>query len=504
MKKLIRMAIVAIAVIALGATIMNGIAWDELRSNSEPAMAYNQVEQSQTETEVVQTTETQPTVSAAPSAWYHFFNTDLQGEDSEDDFNFGPNPIQQGLTAKEYDQIFRETVRADPAIGAANLAWFDAKVGTRYLGEFYDSCKQDWAKTMNEAKLKFMADQGLYNRTLDAWFSYLDSAVTEITVFHATSGIVDQMYMNPFTVDGVPDIVVLKTLQSQGDFLKYKLQIKGSSETTDGNGSAQEISFMTRIDCRFQPSNVAQVMKITPQPQPTKQTPTTTPTKPTPTTPTKPTPTTPSKPTPTTPSKPTPTTPSKPTPTTPSKPTPTTPSKPTPTTPSKPTPTTPSKPTPTPVPSYNKDKTKGTTGDVVKPNDNPGTGPNTNNGVGSTTSSKDKPTNSGNGMTYPEYKQEVQEIKEVNQTQRTGKDNNTPSYTPPSTTVTTKDSTGKTTTTTTTKPTVDNNGDKGNGSQSAPINNPTPVVQPAKSAETNKPITNTESNPAGEWSGPPD
>ena len=153
------------------------------------------------------------------------------------------------------------------------------------------------------------------------------------------------------------------------------------------------------------------------------------------------------------------------------------------------------------TPSYNKDKGKGTQGDVVKPNDNPGPGPNTNNGVGATKSSKDQPTNTNNGQTYNDYKADQKELANVNKTQKTGSDNNTPSYTPPSTTTTTKDSSGKSTTTTT-KPAVDNNGDKGNGG--APVNTPTPVSKPSTSADTGKPISNDASNPAGAWGGPPD
>ena len=96
----------------------------------------------------------------------------------------------------------------------------------------------------------------------------------------------------------------------------------------------------------------------------------------------------------------------------------------------------------------------------------------------------------------------MSDLAKTNKTQKTGNDDNTPSYTPPSTTVTTKDSSGKSTTTTTKPAVVDNNGDKGNGG--APVNNPTPVTKPSTSAETGKPISNDSSNPAGAWGGPPD
>ena len=437
-------------------------------------------------------------VDSANNGWY-YYNTALQSDsDESNNFNFGSKPGGEGWTAADYEAEFRERLRNDPALGAATMAYHDAILGTRFMGTFYDECAHEWDKAINTAKERFIADPALYQQTLEQFFAFLDIGQTEVR--DSDAGLTDQMYMNPYTVSGVPDVIVMKTGDHGGKFLVTSYTIKGAASGTanagDGAVVNDERKFETayRIDCGYQPTNVAEVMKITPQPQP----------KPQPTS----TPSNPSKPvTPSSPSKPvTPSSPSKPvTPSSPSKPvTPSNPAKPvkpvTPSNPVKPvTPVTPVKPV---APSYNKDKNKGTKGDVVKPNDNPGLGTNTNNGVGATKSTKDQPTNTNNGQTYNDYKADQKELAEINKTQKTGSDNNTPSYTPPSTTTTTKDSSGKSSTTTN-KPKVDNNGDKGNNG-GAPVNTPTPVSKPSTSAETGKPISNDASNPAGAWGGPPD
>ena len=471
--KLAGWASAIIAAIIVLAMAVNMLPW---HSGDRAVMSYEEAET----TSVVDASDGTASGTVMSNGWY-YYNTALQSDsDESNNFNFGLKPGGEGWTAADYEAEFRERLRNDPALGAAVMAYHDAILGTRFEGVFYDECAHEWDKAINTAKERFIADPTLYQQTLEQFFAFRDIGKTEVR--DSNAGLTDQMYMNPYTVSGVPDVIVMKTGDHGGKYLVTSYTIKGASSGTadagDGAVVNGERKFETayRIDCGYQPTNVAEVMKITPQPKP----------QPTPT------PSNPSNPvTPSSPSKPvTPSNPAKPVkPVTPSNPV-------------KPvTPVTPVKPVKPVTPSYNKDKSKGTQGDVVKPNDNPGTGPNTNNGVGATKSTKDQPTNTNNGQTYNDYKADQKELANVNKTQKTGSDNNTPSYTPPSTTTTTKDSSGKSTTTTT-KPAVDNNGDKGNGG--APVNTPTPVSKPSTSAETGKPISNDASNPAGAWGGPPD
>lgn len=199
---------------------------------------------------------------ASDATWYYFYNTDLQYDsDTENDYNFGSNPYNADWTARDYDQDFRARLEKDPALGAADIAWLDANVGTRFLGEFYDSCKGDWAKTINVAKVAWLKDHNLYKKTLVAFFAFLDTGKVEIA--EGGKGITDQMYMNPYTVDTVPDVIVLKTDQQDGPFLVYSLTIKGNIKTVK-----------YRIPCGYQPTNVEKVMNIAPQQKPSTSTPT--------------------------------------------------------------------------------------------------------------------------------------------------------------------------------------------------------------------------------------
>lgn len=355
--------------------------------------------------------------------WIHFYNLDLTGTD--DQFNFGPKPNCD--SAKEYDKEFRERLKKDPALAAAATAWLDANVGTRYLGVFYESCKEDWAETINKAKDDFAADQMDFYHDLDAFFAYMDTGKVSV---RDCKNVTDQMYQNPFTTSGIPDVIVFETTDQSGQELVYTFNIKGNKV---------EVAF--RIDCGYQPTNVAEVMKITPQKKPTTETTT--------------------KKSTTTKKKTTPKKTPDPTPT------------------PKPTPT--PEPTPDPTPEYNKDPNKAPK-ENTEPNDDPGPGENTNNGKDATESTKDQPTNSNHYDSYDDYQKDVQELKETNETQKTGGDSNEPSTPAP-----TKD----------TK--VDNNADKGTGNGG--IDTPTQTQKPATEAGTGNAINDS---PGEAWEGPAD
>ena len=184
---------------------------------------------------------------------WHFYNNDVQGGSEDDDFNFGPEPTVS--TATDYDKDFRSRLEDDPALGAADIAWADAWLGTRYLGEFYESCNEDWAKTINAAKEAWIKDPDAYKQTLDAFFDMLNTADVKVT---AGNGLEDQMYMNPYTVDGTPDVIVLVTPDHTGKFLTYSFTIKGTGKV--------KVSY--RVECGYQPTNVEEIMGITPQDKP--------------------------------------------------------------------------------------------------------------------------------------------------------------------------------------------------------------------------------------------
>ena len=403
---------IAITTILLAIIMGAGIAWGQMAPQAADASA-----DATTKT----TTISDDTETVTPGGWCHFYNLDLKNDgDDSNNYNFGSDPYKAGEAkdAKYYDADFRERLKWDPALAAADTAWLDAKVGTRYLGEFYESCKGDWAKTMNAAKDRFAADQMAYYEDLDAFFAFLDSAV-KVEVRECQS-VTDQMYMNPYTKSGVPDIIVLETTDHSGYELVYTFVIKGD---TPEAAAANTFEVAYRINCGYQPTNVAKVMKITPQPSPTPG----------------------PNPSPTPGPNPEPTPGPNPEPT--------------------PTPT----PTPDPPEPSNPKKDPSKLTDVnTEPNDDKGPGPDTNNPSDSQHSTADESTNSTSYDSYDDYKADIKELEEVNESQKTGGDSNEPSTPAP-----TKDTN------------VDNNADKGTGNGG--IDKPTETKEPAKEADSGKP-----------------
>ncbi|MBR5046419.1 hypothetical protein IKX73_02180, partial [Candidatus Saccharibacteria bacterium] len=312
-------------ILSILACLIFGVNWKSLRKQEQRVIPTATATPAVTATAVPTTTPT-TTPTATPDAtprWY-FYNTNLLGDNEpSNDFNFGTHPIEKLLkkklesgelklesgdwlyelmvdydeatpfevrfyqivsshagknpskkqieqlaeqyelrffeiiSAKELDQELRERLDNDPALGAAVMAWCDAKLGTRYLGVFYDEVEGKWDAAMNAAKVRWMEYPADYNRTLAAFFTFLDQAKVEVVA--VSGGLNDQMYMNPYTTDHVPDVIVRETTDTKGLFLRYTFNIKG-----------QETEVAYRIDCGFQPTNVATLMKITPQkPTPT-------------------------------------------------------------------------------------------------------------------------------------------------------------------------------------------------------------------------------------------
>ena len=352
----------------------------------------------------------------------------LADSDPANNFNFAPSPLTEGAMAEDYDFDFRKKAAQDPAFAPAVMGWWDAITGTRFTGRFYETCKGQWADTINMARDEFSTDADVYYEALVAFFRMMDDAKVSIRMGY---NLRDQMYMNPYTSSGVPDVIVMTTDHSDGIFLVYSIEIKGNTF---------EIPY--RIDCGYQPTNVQEVMNIIPDdtprnnPQPNPQ----------------PTPQPKPKPNPETETQPE-----------------TQPQTQPETQPQTQPETQPQSETNPPMPK--KDPKESPTVNT-QPNDDPGPGPATSNGDGATTSTADQPTNSDHYPSVEDYQKEVEELGTINQEQKTGDDPSIPS-TPPTATDSGANVGDNANETPNAQPvTVDNNGDVGNGG--AVINTPTP------------------------------
>lgn len=191
-----------------------------------------------------------------------FMNYALQfDDDPSNDFNFGPNVWDPNHTeAKYYDELWRKAMLQCPGICAGCLAWFDCRLGTRKLmGDFYEACKENWATAINVAKDAFILDPELQRSKCELLFTMLDEHATCV-IRAGEKGITDQMYIDPYTDNGIPDVIVMETEQTLSHFLVYRVEIKGN---------IFEVIF--RLECGFQPTNCAKEMDIKPVPQPQKK-----------------------------------------------------------------------------------------------------------------------------------------------------------------------------------------------------------------------------------------
>lgn len=182
---------------------------------------------------------------------------DIQGKNTRELVNLvGPGYIVSELI---------EELRLDPAKAAAVMGWKDALFGERtYLGEFISEWKDrpdEYMTLINGAKDAWAYDQASFYKVLKHFVNDLKMA-NYITVRYQASGIDDQMYqVGAKTADEVgeisPDVIVMESRDHSGYFLVIGWIIKGE---------VREVAY--RLDCGFQPCNVAEVVGVTPQANP--------------------------------------------------------------------------------------------------------------------------------------------------------------------------------------------------------------------------------------------
>lgn len=189
---------------------------------------------------------------------YHFYNLDLQqNNDPADDFNFGYDRYAAAQASDNnithwLDADFKSSLEEDPALAAATMAYADSVLGTRFMGVFYDSADADWSLAINRARDYFIKHPQRWHKRVANFVKFLDEHATASLA--AADSYTDQMYMNPYTTSGKPDVIAMTTSQQTGHYLSYKIVIKGNNFTLN-----------YRCECGYQPTGVVKTMGITPQ-----------------------------------------------------------------------------------------------------------------------------------------------------------------------------------------------------------------------------------------------
>ena len=265
-----RWAVIVVAALAIIAILLFGvfnIGQNWQASNNEEVIAETPAPTAEVmESELIP--EPTPEVTAEPIAapvvevtWYHFRHYDLlEDDDLENDFNFGPSAYAEGMTAQEAMDKHWADMEDDPALFVASMANFDVYLGTDLMvpGTHYDQDWSDgyWTTIMNEEIQCYMANEAEYRAVYDrakAWVYQYAS-----TTLDYETDVRDQMYM--VSIGGfneAPEVIVAKTDQPTGHILRYNFRIKGN-----------DFAVPFRAECDFQPTNVAGVMKETPQENP--------------------------------------------------------------------------------------------------------------------------------------------------------------------------------------------------------------------------------------------
>jgi uncharacterized membrane protein YgcG len=193
---------------------------------------------------------------AASETNYHYYNDEVRCDsDPNNNYNFGPNPYVEGKDANYYAEDFAERRDKDPALLSATALTLDAVTGSDYIGQIlYEGYnkKLDVLQKTNAATIVLTDEENtkIFNSTNQAIDEMLASATSVELV--KEENIRDQLYMNGYTVNGIPQVVIYETDVTSDWCLVYTFRIKTST-----------VRVAFRIPCGYQWTNPTEVLNIT-------------------------------------------------------------------------------------------------------------------------------------------------------------------------------------------------------------------------------------------------
>ncbi len=168
------------------------------------------------------------------------------------------------LSVDDVKAVYYERLMSDPTQLAASAAWYDVTFHTDFLGEFmvnYEGQEERWMKIINHAAEWWAENPTAFYQAADRFVQELEHC-NEIRLRYIAGGITDQMYMDGMVPGEMPRVIVMKSPDQSGWVIEFVKIIKGNAHVAG-----------YRTTCGGQPYNVAEILGVTPQENPTKPSP---------------------------------------------------------------------------------------------------------------------------------------------------------------------------------------------------------------------------------------
>lgn len=160
--------------------------------------------------------------------FHHFY---LFEDDNPDNNSwFASNEYDPNLSATEYLAKWKKDAERDPLMMAGFIACVDAARHTDLIGSHYKGDDGEWADIINQCIVDCLSDQKNFVHLSEVFLNLLANEA-RVPYIVESADMIDQMYVDGYTYDGIPKIVVVRTHQ-KGHMLVVPLRTKGD-ETND-------------------------------------------------------------------------------------------------------------------------------------------------------------------------------------------------------------------------------------------------------------------------------
>ncbi len=161
-----------------------------------------------------------------------FHNFPLTTDDDPDNNSyFGPNILSQDKTKSDYWRTIKAMMEEDPFILAEAISTADQIRHTDLCGDYYNGDNAEWAKSINLMVEDFFNTPGTFVNLSEKFLDMLNNETRELDLVQSED-VIDQYYLDIYTREGIPHVVVAETHQS-GDILIAWLRTKGGDRQND-------------------------------------------------------------------------------------------------------------------------------------------------------------------------------------------------------------------------------------------------------------------------------